>query len=367
MYRPYRENPSFSSSLLDEIYRSIDQRDDQEQVTVFQKNPRNKHNSFSDNNSETALFEKWAEPITCKKNMTKKQSPPELKTGYNSSSSSSDSSGFSSSETESVYGFSSKPKPIRTNTDRHDKYSYNTRSEKDKQCNYKYNNNNNQKYQFDDFQAKPKHEGKFVNKTKSRAMKIYGDLKKVKQPISPGGRLATFLNSIFATNNNTKKIPQQSLESKSTTTTTCSSASSYSRSCLSKTPSSSSRGKLNTNTKRSVRFYLDTEKPCDIFIGLNQDDKTRQVEEAARNLLRNYQKKVECEFELSSNNVKSYNVMDMKYDEDDDDDVASHASSDLFELENLSAIGMGKYGDELPVYETTYLDMNLAIGNGFLM
>jgi len=50
---------------------------------------------------------------------------------------------------------------------------------------------------------------------------------------------------------------------------------------------------------------------------------------------------------------------------EEDDDVASDASSDLFELENLTAIG-SDYHDELPVYETTNIGKNCAIAYGFL-
>lgn len=339
MYRPRKENPSFSSSLLDEIYRSIDERDEKE-VSVYRETTSQKHTSVS----ATRGFQNDRRE-TIEKIMVRRRSTP----NFNSSSSSSGSScggGFSSSETESVYRISSRPKPIRTNIIRDDEHKL-----------------YGQKYQTENIQTISKHEGKFV-KTKSRAMKIYGDLKKVKQPISPGGRLATFLNSIFNTKSKLESMPTNG-------SSTCSSASSFSRSCLSNTPSS--RTKLNTNKKRSVRFFpmiVDEEcKPCTQIKFVKNpklEEKSRRIEEAARTLLRNYQKKVECEFDLS----KGHNEVDMKYedddDEDDDDDV-SNASSDLFELENFEAIGMEKYGDELPVYETTHLDMNLAIGNGFLM
>ncbi|XP_071741953.1 protein BIG GRAIN 1-like A [Rutidosis leptorrhynchoides] len=363
MYKPARHNPSFSSSLLDEIYRSIDQRNDQEV-------PKYRNTSF---NTNSQIRHEIQDKVT------KRSSQRDLRC-FNSSSSSSGSSctGFSSSEADSVYCVSIKPNSIRTSTHQHD--DYNKRESHD--------NMYGQRYQHDDIQSKQKHEG--IVKTKSRAMKIYGDLKKVKQPISPGGRLATFLNSIFTTKN-MKSSSDEASVSKSTNASTCSSASAYSRSCLSKTPSS--RGKLSSNKKRSVRFYpvsviVDEDcQPCGhkslygeqsdpktIKFVQNRDieeydvrssEKTRRIEEAARNLLRNYQKKVD----LITSKTKSENEIEMNYedDENDDDDASSSTSSDLFELENLSAIGMGKYGDELPVYETTHLDTNLAIGNGFLI
>ncbi|KAL4589271.1 hypothetical protein LXL04_002177 [Taraxacum kok-saghyz] len=410
-YRPARENPSFSSSLLDEIYRSMDERDGRE-LMVYREATREKQSSFSINGyfqndrearqqiaglGRACLVEKWIDKEVCEKVVVRRKSGVDFRRNerdslyFNSSSSSSDSScggGFSSSEADSVYGVSSRPKPIRTSTNRHDEYS--TRE--------KQRNTYGQKYQIEDYQSKPKHEGKFV-RTKSRAMKIYGDLKKVKQPISPGGRLATFLNSLFTTSNgkNTKLSSssvgdQIDRESKSGNASTCSSASSFSRSCLSKTPSS--RGKLSNNKKRSVRFSMIVDEDCQPcghkslygdesnlptikFVKnpiteefkLHSNEKNRHIEEAARDLLRNYQKKVECEFDLINGNVKGNSDINMNYDddEDDDDDAASNTSSDLFELENFSAIGMEKYRDELPVYETTHLDTNLAIGNGFLV
>ncbi|KAK1416912.1 hypothetical protein QVD17_26031 [Tagetes erecta] len=381
MYKPATYNPSFSSSLLDEIYRSIDERPDNESAGNYRRTCTEKQRSYSYDRDVKRQGKDVRSVVDFKRSVHR---------SVNSSSSSSDSSsggGFSSSETESVHCISSRPKPIRTSTNN----EYNTRA---KQMNM---------YQFEDLQLKQKHEGKFV-KTKSRAMKIYGDLKKVKQPISPGGRLATFLNSIFTTNNtknNTKNMKLSSStagsyddgKSISAGGSTCSSASSFSRSCLSKTPSS--RGKLSNNTKRSVRFYPVSvivgddcqpcghksvhgdesnlhqhalkfvKKPNDGELRVYSNDKTRRIEEAARNLLRNYQKKVECEFNSSTNNLKVENEIDLNYDDDDDDeddDVISNTSSDLFELENFSAIGMED--DELPVYETTNLDTNLAIGIG---
>ncbi|KAL8189371.1 hypothetical protein R6Q57_028937 [Mikania cordata] len=392
MYRPSRDaSPSFSSSLLDEIYRSIDERVDQESAG-YRTFVTEKQSSFSINDyfrddhdvqrQVSGIFG-LGSAVDFKRSSHR---------SVNSSSSSSDSSsagGFSSSEAESVYGVSSRPKPIRTGTNRYDEF--NTRS--------KQMNMHEQTYQFEDLQTKQKHEGKFV-KTKSRAMKIYGDLKKVKQPISPGGRLATFLNSIFTTGNtkNTKLSSSSAgsyddgRQSKSAGGSTCSSASSFSRSCLSKTPSS--RGKSSNNKKRSVRFLPvsvivgDDCQPCghkflyehesyqhalkfvknpsnDEF-RLHSNEKTRHIEEAARNLLRNYQKKVECEYDLDhliTDNLTAQNEIDLNY-EDDEDDAASHTSSDLFELKNFSSIGME---DELPVYETTNLDTNLTIGNKFRM
>lgn len=429
--RRQRESPSFSSTLLDSIYRSIDDGTEDHLVLYREETMRNKHcSNFAvhgiigdfgdaadqqaiDNLRRACLIEKWMEKKVTEKVVVRRKADFERRSRsegdhslfLKSSSSSSDSScggGFSSSEGESV----SRPKPMRTSV------SVNTKPAKvhnhEKQQNAAAAAFGNRYQQNDNVynpstQQKPKQEGGGFVKTKSRALKIYGDLnKKVKQPISPGGKLATFLNSLFTAGNAKKAEISSSRagglsyddaekKSKSAHASTCSSASSFSRSCLSKTPSS--RGKLSNGMKRSVRFYpvsvIGDEdcQPCGHkslygsseesnlkaavqFVGkdtnkelkVHLNEKNRRVEEAARDLLKNYQKKVECEFDLRDE------VGDMdEDDEDDDEDAASYASSDLFELDNLSAIGIERYRDELPVYGTTHFDTNRAIAHGLIM
>ncbi|KAA8540251.1 hypothetical protein F0562_024186 [Nyssa sinensis] len=381
----YREHPSFSSTLLDAIYRSIDESggggDGEEESVLYRETMRKKHsncavNAFEDDEVLTSrqracMIDKWTEKKVSEKVVLRRKSVADLERKarndrdsvlLNSSSSSSDSScggGFSSSETESVYGVSSNrssaftthwPKPIRTSVSVQPE-NFN-KHEREFKKNYV-------------SEQKPKHEGGFV-KTKSRALKIYGDLKKVKQPLSPGGRLASFLNSLFTAGNGKKaKITSSGggyddKYSKSANASTCSSASSFSRSCLSKTPTS--RGKLSNGTKRSVRFVDEDESNLKTMkskknsiseeLQFHTMEKHRRIEEAARDLLRNYQKKVE-----SKNNEAL----------DDDDDAASYSSSDLFELDNLSAIGIERYREELPVYETTHPVTNRAIANGLII
>lgn len=379
-HRRGRENPSFSSTLLDAIYRSIDEGNgvEEEEIVLYRETMRKKQ-------SAVLKEEKWTEKKVSEKVVVRKLRQYSNSAPFTSTSSSSDSScngGCSSSELDSIYGVTSKssgyaiqrPKPIRTHvplcTDRLERprREFNT---------------------FDRYtqQQKPKQEGSFV-KTKSRALKIYGDLKKVKQPISPGGRLANFLNSLF-TAGNAKKAKMSSSptklsevlgferQSKSTQASTCSSASSFSRSCLSKTPSS--RGKSSNGVKRSVRFYPESvivdedSRPCG-YKCLYEDDegelkphlmeKNRRVEEAARQLLSSYQQKKNEDYHMRD--VHSQDVDFQNYDEDDDD-AASCSSSDLFELDNFALIGIDRYREELPVYETTRLDRNQAIANGMIL
>lgn len=414
---------SFSSSLLDAIYRSIDQGDDE--MVIYREGTRKKsyggvdaddaganvrRGVLSKSDEEMANFqracmiEKWMEKKVSEKAVGRRKSVADLqvkkprKDRENSSWSSSDSSCgaaaagfFSSSEAESFTV--QRPMPIRTGFEK-EKIGGNRR----------------------DSEQKPKIEGGF-SKTKLRALKIYGDLKKVKQPISPGGKLAGFLNSLFAGGNMKKdKIVANSDDSpslKSTNASTCSSASSFSRSCLSKTPSS--RGKHAAGAKRSVRFspvsvIVDEDcQPCghkslhseissnnynynkkqtsnfdaaknysninSIRNVINEElmahvvEKNRRVEEVARDLLRNYQRKNQVGYEhelsfyhLRKSHVKN-EVYDQDFDDEEEDDAASCASSDLFELDNLSAIGMERYREELPVYETTRLN---STGNGLI-
>ncbi|KAF8388756.1 hypothetical protein HHK36_025436 [Tetracentron sinense] len=395
-----RKNPSFSSTLLDKIYRSIDEGEGEAELVLYRETMRKKQSSFGANKEEedemggvrrACMIEKWMEKKVSEKVVVRKKSVPDFDRKVqnygnsmllNSTSSSSESScgGFSSSETDSVNGFSAqRPKPIRT--------SAWVRSEKP------LHHEHHRNYVP---QQIPKHEDGFI-KTKSKALKFYEDLKKTKQPISPGGRLTSFLNSLFTTGNakkakissssivscdntNTERNSKSKSKSKSTSTqaSTCSSASTFSRSCLSKT--SSSRGNLSNGTKRTVRFCpvsvivdeysrpcghkcLYEEQPSLMAVktvrkisespSLNEElkfhlmERNRRVEESARDLLKSYQKKRDLH--------------------DDDDDAASYSSSDLFELDNLAAIGIERYREELPVYETTHLDTNRAIANGLIL
>jgi hypothetical protein len=444
-YRHQRQNPSFSSTLLDVIYRSIDEsgngKGEEEKLIFYRETMRKKHEINHGFKGEemtslqrACMIEKWMEKKVShekvsvrRKSMADfdKKSRKDLDSVLlNSSSSSSESSCggvFSSSESESIYGVNSsrssttsytmqRPKPVRTSISaRPEKYQ--RREDLHQTDTFQHHERNyapNQK-------AKP--EGSFV-KTKSKALKIYGDLKKVKQPISPGRRLASFLNSLFTTGNAKKaKIttPGGSYEErklKSEQASTCSSASSFSRSCLSKTPSSRG-GKLSSNNgaKRSVRFYpvsviVDEDcRPCghkslygsdrqemgstlvaaavttatrnnvptsDEELKLHVMNENRRIEEVARDLLKNYQKKKEEQFDHMSTDLCNDNTHQVCSEEeeeesDDDDDIASCASSDLFELDNLSVVGIERYREELPVYETTHLGTNRAIANGLFL
>ncbi|KAM7254534.1 hypothetical protein ACFE04_003914 [Oxalis oulophora] len=407
----HNQNPSFSSTLLDSIYRSIDEpngninnlkeAEAEEEELIFyketsmmmmkkKKQQQQQQQQVSSCNTTsthearwtTEHVQDWRVPISTELQNPKMMNIKPIKTKINNIIPLSSSSSSSSQEKVA----NNKPKSSTTSSST------------------SINNININ--------------GSFV-KTRSKAMKLYSDLKKVKQPISPGGKLATFLNSIFSTAGNAKKPKiSTSLSSSSNSnssssysnsnfssskfdqqTPSCSSTSSFSRSCLSKTPSSS-----RANVKRSVRFYPvsvivdEDSKPCghknlhetnssststklvSELIEVRVMEENRRVVEAAKELLKNYHKKKE-EYEHVINNgggggggdMEIDLHLDLEDDDDDDDDLASCASSDLFELDNLSVVGVDninhqiRYREELPVYETTYVRANRAIANAFIL
>lgn len=421
-----RDNPSFSSTLLDTIYRSIDEghgKEREEELFLYRETMRKKQSDgLKEQKEEISSFpqpcmmenywvdKKVKEKVSGRRNSTADiERKSRVDRGFllqNSSSSSSESSsgaGFSSSESEPVLASKSRascysmqrPKPIRT-----DRFSQKPQSGKfgggyDELNTY-----------VSSSTQKPKHENSFV-KTKSKALKIYGDLKKVKQPISPGGRLASFLNSLFTAGNAKKeKMSSSSVvggydstsserKSKSTTTTsTCSSASSFSRSCLITTPPPRSKFSNSTGgAKRSVRFcpvsvivdedcrpcghksLPDQDKPGIMTVSTIRTEGEEKIKcyvmggsygvgEVAKDLFKNYQKEKQDMGIMSDMVLQDHDNGDSS---EEDDEAASCSSSDLFELDNLSAIGIERYREELPVYETTHFDTNRAIAKGLIM
>ncbi|KAJ6862566.1 protein BIG GRAIN 1-like B [Populus alba x Populus x berolinensis] len=406
------KNPSFSSSLLDEIYRSIDDGEPKHEELKFYREtmPRKQNKGTSAIKIEreegisalqrACLIEKWMEQKVSQKLITqqrrqnlveferKSQLDHDLDQDvlfFSSTSTSSDSSfgGFSFSDTESMNGGFSRAS------------SFNPPPPK----------------QSGQAQQTPRFEESLI-KPESRVLKTYRNLKKVKQPISPGSKLANFLNSLFTTGN-TKKSKNsptngnfdEERKLKSGQASTCSSTSSFSRSCLSK-HSPSTREKLRNGVKRSVRFYpvsvivdedcrpvghkslYDVEESSLKSVSLSTawkigkspsrkiDDelkyqvveKSRRIEEVAREFLKDYHQNKKKNDVIKINVGGKYNDRFEDEDEDEDDDAASYSSSDLFELDHLAVIGKDRrYSEELPVYETTHLDTNRAIANGLMV
>ncbi|BAT76858.1 hypothetical protein LR48_Vigan07g140300 [Vigna angularis] len=371
-----RRTPSFSSSLLDAICHSIDQS----KSNLHQDQP----SSLFDHNTHSFTFEKGGNrermnlrrAVMLEDWMEKHSSHSRSQSSQflNCSSSSSEcSSGgkFSSSETDTTTLKKQRPRPT---------------SEKKKQD-----------HRVSEKQNK---EGGFA-RTKLRALKIYGELnQRVKQPISPGSRIASFLSSIFNSQNVKKAkmcyvgaVEDVSFEHKSKSPCFSSTPSSFSRrSCMSKTSSSAKKSNSN-GVKRSVRFY-----PVSVILGEDSEPQpsyhkcsniyesepnftVRKItrnssikelkntvrgeengaeEAAARGFVKGYRNSGKGEFDF-----RGFYRNEDDDDDDDEEDDASCSSSDLFELDHL--IGAARYQEELPVYETTNLETNKAIASGLCL
>lgn len=341
--------PSFSSTLLDEIYRSIDgsvSKSESDFETYREKKPSKRHGEIA-SFRRACLVEKWIEKeaIATRKPTLLQDFENDLMF-FSSTSSSSDSSGALSSSDTEFFGsssssattkpkascFSARLKPVRTGAEKND--------EKNKM--------------EDD-----------MMKSKSRALKIYANLKKVKQPISPGGRLTSFINSLFS-NANGKKTKNQDLKPPSS----CSSASSFSRSCLSKNPPNSRNGDQRTVRFHPVSVIVDEDsRPCGQKCTYDEKLPLRPPTEIKKQssgkvveVLKGYNGKRADEFSA----FRKIHGRGDEEEEEEDEDCMSDSSSDLFELDHLSLFGDNRFCQELPVYETTHFDTNRAIANGLI-
>ncbi|KAI3727348.1 hypothetical protein L1987_67161 [Smallanthus sonchifolius] len=357
-YRNRKETPSFSSTLLDIIYQSVDATEDEDSV-VYKRATRNRQSidgccsqvekQIVDSLRRTGDSKNIGDVVFRRKSAIGVSQRSEDNIGYSRSRYRSQ---ISSSEAERINGFPARLRPLRIGINEDDEFST-------REIN---RNMYGQKYQTDNLPPRANCEGKFV-KTKSRAMKIYSYLKKAKHPISPGGRFASFLLSLFGTTNAKKsKISSPVVHANRKYEST--------RSCLKETPSSNvideysqSRGHKSLKGDRSrsrsdspaVKFAMNS---IDKKLEVHSTEKNLHIEESTRDLLKSYRKKVECVFDSIKNSETNNN---------DDDEVASYASSDLFELGHLSAIGIDRCMQELPLYETTSVDVNQAIANGLLV
>lgn len=282
--RHRRNNPSFSSSLLDAIYRSIDESDGCNITGANLKAP--------ESSTRTSLtYTRTSPPVTRLHHLP----------------TSSISSSASASEAESA---TFPPKPIRTDR---------IRSEPLQEKNNNY------------------------NKKKKKPTSIKKKLQDLKNSTSP--KLAGFLNSLFAPSAASTKKQKITADEPSPSP---SSASTYSRSCLSKTPSTRGSDGSSKRSVRSVRF-------CPVGVIVGEDCRKcgekfvfdGEVTAASR------ERKVRLMEEL---------MRGFEMEEEDESD----GSEDLFELENLGGVS-AKFSDELPVYETTDLGMNCAIAKGLVV
>ncbi|XAR69956.1 hypothetical protein NMG60_11001743 [Bertholletia excelsa] len=295
--------PSFSSSLLDEIYRSIDNRNDQ-------------YRRCKDGIGKKKLSNGGRLNARGHRNSVIKDNA--------------DFPGTAKSGSSSFYG--TRPAPVRTS--RSETLARGACSEK---SGYLFDYNRQGKNLED-----PRNEAN-LKKLKLRALTIYSNQKKVKKPISPGARLARFVNSLFS-NGNAKKT--QKLKP-AQTSSSCPSASSYYRSCI-KRNSLNSKERSDGGVKRTVRF-------CPVNVILGEDCEEKSIHgEAAREIAK-------------KGSYRTNGVVMMNKDEEDDE-VSSDSSSDLFEIDHLGFIGedVERYREELPVYETTRIVTDRAIANGLM-
>lgn len=276
--------PSFSSTLLDSIYRSIDD----ETTNRGAPDPPTEKSCIDEKRASplTRLKPPRGTPNHPRKHAQAVTRPQHFHSTTSSSSDCSSYGEFSSSEPESGPARTNRLKPIRTGLSQ-------PRSK-----------TNPPPPSPLPIPLPPEKKNKNINSIRSK----FRDLKKSSSPTSPAAKLAGFLNSLFTSSAGGTARKQKIATTASGDESVCSTASSFSRSCLVKTPSTADHAE-----KRSVRFSL----PVDGGNGRRE--------------------------------MKKMTWRDFKAD----DDVDSDSSSDLFELENLSAIGL--YRDELPVYETTHL------------
>ncbi|PNT78047.1 LOW QUALITY PROTEIN: hypothetical protein BRADI_1g72920v3 [Brachypodium distachyon] len=285
------EQPSFSSTLLDAIYKSMDEPGHD---AVSKKKQQEKE--------EALHYSYYYRPSLAGSYRARAPGPAHATTTTSSSSDCSSYGGFSSSEAETSSGrhHHRRLRPIRTAAAA---------------------------------PAPPAPEKKASKKQQvAPGASIRAKLRDLrKAPASPGARLAGFLNTIFAGGGG-KRAPQTPPSASAAAEYACSTASSaasYSRSCLSKTPSTRGGGGQQ-QAGRTVRFVDSAAEAPATVPGRRMP--ARAVEQM---LLRR-----------------------MEMESDEEDEESSDASSDLFELENFTAAPPGAAGDELPVYETTRVVLN---------
>lgn len=217
--------------------------------------------------------------------------------------------------------------------------------------------------------------------------------KKHKQPSSPGGKLANFLNSLFSQTSSRKK------KSKSTTSTQSIKGASQDenespgwirrkrRSSISHFPSSknsvdNSKSIYSTSSSgfrtpppksnKDLRSYSDhqqvisfSKKPGNLDVKFSAEEKQFNLDYAwldekfkfadqnlqnFKNVNIGYPKKIERNNWADGQGFKKFDDDD---DGGDDDGADSDSSSDLFELPNYD---LDCYSSGLPVYETTKMD-----------
>ncbi|RWW90208.1 hypothetical protein BHE74_00000646 [Ensete ventricosum] len=320
--RSGHQNPSFSSTLLDAIYRSIDESDGggaTHAPTIVPKRPPPLLRPPVDRRAAAAGNERAA---------TRRPSFVPISTS--SSSEKSSYGGFSSSSEPDSAATRLRPirtagPPIRSAPPPPAAASFDRHEEDEK-------------------------------KKKKKTSSIRGRLRDMKSsrppaPASPGARLAGFLGSLLSAVSGTPRRPTPTASGCDDSAST---ASSHSRSCLVKKPSTRERAPPAEGGKRSVRFY-----PVSVIV--DEDLRPcghKSVYEADRPAETSSRRPSSAAMEARRRVEELLRGME---EEEEEEEETSASSSDLFELENLTVMGMAGgavHSDELPVYETTHLDTN---------
>ncbi|WOK93214.1 protein BIG GRAIN 1-like [Canna indica] len=341
--RPRRghEYPSFSSTLLDAIYRSIDESDavgvaKPSPIAAAPRQPAPAYHSAAAAKERVVTRPRGLPPI--------------------STSSSSDNSSYggfsSSSEPESAANHSARMRPIRTVS------VAPARSVSHPPPSPPLS------------QRRVPSSPAAHNREKTKSSSIRSKLRDLgrSKPASPGARLAGLLNSLFATAAGKPRRPKSSPAPTTVDDSACSTASSYSRSCFVKTPSSRRGLPLEEEgVKRSVRFHPvsvivgEDLRPCGQKIVCAGDRSAAEAKDKRRRSVAVPEGK---EREETRRRVEEL-LRRYEDEEEEDEDEMSDSSSDLFELENLTVMG-GGYRNELPVYETTHPGTYRAISRGLV-
>lgn len=293
--RRCRDYPSFSSTLLDAIYRSIDETDSRGATKEQRLGGASDRISAKRQNATCSPESRRIVPPVI--------NPPVVihprRTATSSSSDGSSYGGFSSSDTESA----STPHPARLRPIRTVPAVRSARFRPEDASDQFIAS------RIDENRAKKERHGSIRSRLR--------DLRNGRSPSSPGARLANFLSSLFAA------------KSKVSSEFACSAEPSYSRSCLSKTPSTA---------KRTVRF-------CPVSVIVGED--CRPCGE---------------KWVYGGGGPASAAPLPLRRpkvaEEEDEED-------DLFELKNLAV--NGRFRDELPVYETTRLGKYSGASRGLIL
>ncbi|KAK4786253.1 hypothetical protein SAY86_002942 [Trapa natans] len=409
------KTPSFSSTLLDRIYRSIDEEPDalveEQGRKCIARSCRFDQDPHVDRILRDCLVREEKNVRYRRDTMsTRAKAIEEDLFSLNSSSSDSSSSGFLSADMESIYGLkqmrtravsasrlekSNRPESILEDRDRtplSELWRTATTPPPLIDVSLRYRSSTPEPRA----RVHPDDHSSIGTKSKPRALKIYENLKKVKKPISPGGRLSNFINSLFSAAAGNPKKHKSSLDGFNAERSPAtpgwraaagSSASSFSSSCLSRNSPLGTGQKLRDGAaNRTVRFSpvnvvyqqppnhstkagrspgrkkAPEEDARALRCNAAETEKQRSAEKVARHFLQDYYP-----------NQKRCRVGSVAYDDDDDvsedDDASSCSSSDLFELDHLGSAmcNSARYCEELPVYEATRVGRDFTIANGLMM